>query len=271
MTFRALAITLFALPLLAACQAPPLQIRPVGTSLAGAQMGVEREDADYASARAAIERRDYADALDWLQSARARNPNDIRVLNAFGVVYDKLGRFDLSTRYYQQALAIDRSSEIVAHNLAYSQGLQTRIVASPTSWELADIQPLRDVRAAARTAVASAGPNSSPVGFPVGSGPRPRHLLTVVNATGIPGGEQPVFARLVDLKWSLSKRQIKAAPATPTTLIRYAPTFRAEAVALARTLPGRPQLVTADKDETGVRLVLGADAARWKLRPASRS
>ena len=230
-------------------------------------MGAEREDADYASARAAIERRDYADALDWLQSARARNPNDIRVLNAFGVVYDKLGRFDLSTRYYQQALAIDRSSEIVAHNLAYSQGLQTRIVASPTSWELADIQPLPDVRSAAPTALASAGPNASPVG----SGPRPRHLLTVVNATGIPGGEQPVFARLVDLKWSLSKRQIQAAPASPTTLIRYAPSFRAEAAALARTLPGRPQLVPADKDEGGVRLVLGADAARWKLRPSSRS
>ena len=30
--------------------------------------------------------------------------DDIRVLNAFGVVYDKLGRFDLSARYYDEAM-----------------------------------------------------------------------------------------------------------------------------------------------------------------------
>ncbi len=259
-TARGTAVVLWLLPLLAACQAPPLQIRPVGASLAGAQMGAEREDADYASARAAIERRDYATALDWLQSARARQPSDVRVLNAFGVVYDKLGRFDLSARYYQQALDIDRGSEIVRHNLAYSRGLQSRIVASPVSWELADIQTPPQV-------VAEPAPRPAAVA----AAARPRHILTVVNSTGRTGGEIPVFEHLVSLKWSLSHRQIAPGAPARTTSIRYAAAYRSQARALARTLPGPVELVPADGDETGVRLVLGADAANWRLAPPSRS
>lgn len=265
MSLRNIAAALAALPLLAACQAPPLQIRPVGTSLASAEMSAQREDADYASARAAIERRDYATALDWLQAARAVNPSDVRVLNAFGVVYDKLGRFDLSERYYTQALTLDHRSEIVIHNLAYSRGLQSRIVASPISWELADIKPLPQIvaiRAAQLTAVAAAS---------AAAAPRPRHALTVVNATGRTGGEQLVFDRLVSLKWSLSRHQVQAAVPTATTLIRYAPAWRSQALALSRTLPGHPKLVEAAQDETGVHLVLGSDCNQWKLSAANRS
>ena len=78
----------------------------------------------YDSAVSAINNRDYALALDYLQAARAKDPNDIRTLNALGVVYDKLGRFDLSARYYAQAGAVDPQSRIVAENLAYSRILQ---------------------------------------------------------------------------------------------------------------------------------------------------
>ena len=46
------------------------------------------------------------------------------MLNAFGVVYDKLGRFDLSARYYAQAKAIAPRSMIVLGNIAYSHALQ---------------------------------------------------------------------------------------------------------------------------------------------------
>ncbi len=54
----------------------------------------------YESAVNAINGRHYALALDYLQAARAAKADDVRVLTAFGVVYDKLGRFDLSARYY---------------------------------------------------------------------------------------------------------------------------------------------------------------------------
>ena len=81
-------------------------------------------DGDYAAAVAAIDRRDYGLALDLLQTANARKGDDVRILNAFGVVYDKLGRFDLSSRYYARAHAADANSAIVASNEAYSAMLQ---------------------------------------------------------------------------------------------------------------------------------------------------
>lgn len=256
--------TVTTLPLLAACQAPPLQIRPVGASLASVQMAAEREDADYASAKAAIARRDYADALEWLQSARARTPSDVRVLNAFGVVYDKLGRFDLSQRYYQQALEIDHTSDIVVHNLAYSRSLQTRIVASPVSWELADIKPPPSVAASPAAApIAVAAAATAPA--------RPRHLLTIVNATGHAGGEQAVFDHLAGLRWSISHRRVELGAQVPGTTIRYASPFLPQARALARTLPGHPRLIEADGQVQGVKLVLGVDATTWKLPLLARN
>ncbi len=250
--------------LLAACGNSTLDIRPVGSSYAGAQMAAEREDADYASARAAIERRDYAEALEWLQSARTRNPSDVRVLNAFGVVYDKLGRFDLSTRYYHQALELDHGSTVVAHNLAYSRSLQARIVSSPSTWELADIKP---------PSALSAEP-AAPVALAVASG-RPYRGLTIVNATGQAKGEQPVFARLLGLKWALNGRRPVSGAPTTTSLIRYTPKYRTTAVALSRTLPRGVQMVEAEDDQSlpggGLMLVLGMDSRKWPSTFANRS
>ena len=56
---------------------------------------VSKIDLYYSGAVRAIEARDYAQALDYLQAGRGIAPADVRVINAFGVVYDKLGRFDL--------------------------------------------------------------------------------------------------------------------------------------------------------------------------------
>ena len=78
----------------------------------------------YESAVTAIDARDYARALEYLQEARTRDPRSVKTLNALGVVYDKLGRFDLSGRYYAQARAIDPESPIVAKNMDYSNSLQ---------------------------------------------------------------------------------------------------------------------------------------------------
>jgi len=94
------------------------------TPVRSAEAGVTRTDSTYANAIVAIDRRDYARALELLQMARQHNAGDVRVLNAMGVVYDKLGRFDLSRRYYAEAAKADPSSPIVQANIAYSQRLQ---------------------------------------------------------------------------------------------------------------------------------------------------
>jgi hypothetical protein len=100
--------------------APPVHVVSIPLP---ASVGL-RDESEYQSAARAIKQRDYGLALDLLQDARTREPDDIRVLNAFGVVYDKLGRFDLSARYYAGAAEIDPSSAIVRNNLAYSRKLQ---------------------------------------------------------------------------------------------------------------------------------------------------
>lgn len=96
-----------------------------------ANKSVAADDAYYQSAVTAIASKDYALALDYLQAAKASDPKDVRVLNALGVVYDKLGRFDLSARYYAQAHGLDPQSPIVANNLRYSQVLQSMMAGHP--------------------------------------------------------------------------------------------------------------------------------------------
>ena len=80
----------------------------------------------YRQAVAAIEHRDYGLALDLLQLARSAGPDDARILNGLGVVYDTLQLFDLSERYYDLAEKADPGSRIVQANRRYSQLLQDR-------------------------------------------------------------------------------------------------------------------------------------------------
>lgn len=108
----------------AGCLALPAG-RPVKlTSVHTPSEPVSKIELYYSAAVRKIEARDYAQALDYLQTARGIAPQDVRVINAFGVVYDKLGRFDLSRRYYAEARALEPTSRIVANNIAYSDRLQ---------------------------------------------------------------------------------------------------------------------------------------------------
>lgn len=141
---------------------PEVDVRPV---LSEAQPTPASQDVYYLSAVNLIEGRNYAAALRALQIARSHHPNEARILNAFGIVYDKLGRFDLSARYYAQAQAADPQSSIVASNMAYSRWLQAQAEA-PAPVEVAEalateptpavvvIQPVRPAPEA--VAVASA-------------------------------------------------------------------------------------------------------------------
>lgn len=132
-------------PALSGCAGLPgnsswVSVRPVQTETAL----VDPLDSLYGSAKAAIERRDYGRALELLQAARSRGGEDGRILNALAVVYDKLGRFDLSARYYKQALELEPDSQVVAHNMAYSASLRANSItalpatAVPPQVELAE-------------------------------------------------------------------------------------------------------------------------------------
>ncbi|EJL25242.1 hypothetical protein PMI01_04460 [Caulobacter sp. AP07] len=126
----------------------------------------------YARAADAIRARDYALALDLLQVAAARAPGDVRVLNAQGVVYDELGRFDLSGRYYARALQADPNSAIVAHNIAYSARLRGLKASSPTLQ--AATPPLAPAAGPAPVPAGASNPAASPDSAAVTSPTLPR-------------------------------------------------------------------------------------------------
>jgi hypothetical protein len=267
-----------------------VQITPIPAPLLAAA-GLP-DDSQYASAAHAIEVRDYSTALDYLQAARERKADDVRVLNAFGVVYDKLGRFDLSARYYAQAQALDPSSPIIAQNLAYSALLQgkTRFEAplpalalapppAPTSpIPAAMATPARPVlasatpppAAAAKGGIVQVAPGVMRLELAANAPPPVQmlpaltgHPLMLVDATGVPGTAEPLRAQLSRLGWT-AKPAPHSSPTQATSEIVYAAEDRIAAQALARTLGRGVRMEDCGSQCVGVRLVLGADAVGWR-------
>jgi len=256
------------------------QIRPATNKVAevGAVSPVDRL---YNSASTAINRRDYGAALDLLQMAKERSPNDPRVLNALGVVYDKLGRFDLSQRYYAQALTAEPGSPIVLGNLAYSDILANRANAGPPQ------SPVTALAAAEPAPVAVEAPTSTPnltraaaapdtrlalaVAIPAAEVQRAEPLLLgqplmIVNATGRLQGQEPVTRYLASAGWSISDE------AQPRTVqveseIRYEAQHQALAASLAKSLPFPVRMKSCDDGCSGVVLVVGS----YARAPATRA
>ncbi|HTX50477.1 MAG TPA: LytR C-terminal domain-containing protein [Caulobacteraceae bacterium] len=229
------------------------------------------DDRLYSDAVQAIDQREYGVALDLLQAARDRKGDDVRVLNAFGVVYDKLGRFDLSSRFYAQAQALDPNSPIVRENLAYSALLQGKLRPASSGPALALLTP--PVSPAA--SVAGGGlihvtptvvrlpldalQTASARTLPFVTG----HPLVLVNATGRSGVDEPVRSELARLGWTVPAGAQRLPVVRLQTEIDYAEAARPAAEALARTLPFKVAMTACQNRCEGVRLVLGADAAGW--------
>jgi hypothetical protein len=177
----------------------------------------------YQSAVRAIGVRDYALALDLLQAARSQTPQDPAVINAFGVVYDKLGRFDLSTRYYTQAAALDPDSPIVRQNLAYSAMLQDRSApplpgAAPTTQlAAADPAPTPTI-AAVNAALLAPPPAAVPQARPAAVASQTPVLL------GGPPAPRPPAITIAQAPTAQIKPMITIARApAPTVVVAVAP------------------------------------------------
>jgi tetratricopeptide (TPR) repeat protein len=216
-----------------------------------------REDALYEQAVAAIEQRDYGRALDVLQLAREARENDPRVLSAMGVVYDKLGRFDLSKRYYDLADAADPGSKVVAQDRAYSLVLQQRIAAerAPDEVVLAEtpaVTRLASAPAAVTVQAASATPPPSILGG-----------VLVQNATGVPSAGKAIRADLVRKGWTVYRTISETRVIDAITLVQFPMNAdrASEASALAHTLTF-PVRLEACASCRMLKLTLGTDALR---------
>jgi hypothetical protein len=128
---------------LSSCTTAPLTITPINTQSQSSQGQGTRVDTLYARGRDALMAGDLASALELFHSARRAGPDDVRVLNGLAVIYDRLGRYDLSANYYQSAQAIDPNSTIVQTNLALSTHMragqhaptQSAVLEPPTDQE----------------------------------------------------------------------------------------------------------------------------------------
>ena len=241
-----------------------VRITPVATPLTAP--GALPDDGLYADAAHLIQARQYAAALDLLQQSRDKAPNDVRVVNAMGVVYDKLGRFDLSSRYYAQAEAMDPQSPIVHENMAYSAMLkaaahgqaQPQLAAAAPAYApssgagIVQVAPgvLRIETLPAPTAVTLARVDG--------------HPLLLVDASGVHDGAEPLRARLVSLGWTA--KRATPAPQEAQSRIVYAAQAATDAQALARTLPVKVAMEACADGCEGVRLILGADSLKWPTR-----
>lgn len=182
----------------------------------------------YENAVDAIYARHYALALEYLQAARTQKPDDVRVLTAFGVVYDKMGRFDLSARYYAQAAALDPRSTIVAHDVEYSRTLQG-FISGPAPVLAQAAPPGQSVEA-------SASPKASVTASLPGETPQD----TAGKLAATPAPKQVVLAHDIDQTWT-QNRSITApvpvlantAPSGQMTEVPALPKVAAAEVAIA--------------------------------------
>ena len=68
----------------------------------------------------------FALAIDQFRKAARQSPENVDAYNGLAASYDRLGRFDLSQRYYEQALALAPEDPKVRHNFAVSLRMQGR-------------------------------------------------------------------------------------------------------------------------------------------------
>jgi len=286
---------------LASCSAGQVNVRPMGGA-APAKGG----DA-YAGARQQLDAGNVALAIDGFRQALRANPQSVDALNALGVAYDRLGRFDLSGRYYGAALQLDPNSAKVRHNLALSIRMQMRMnkeeqlaenivpqvetvaapasVAQPVTAEV----PVRMERVSAQEIVLSTRPPAK-IGSVTVKLDRPEVALAsaslhpfvpearqviepsrlhVLNAVGRRGQAGRMRQYLAGVGW----RAVSVGDSRrrlQRSVLLFPAGAREKAEALASTLPFRPRTFQSARVRAMV-LVLGRNALRFDdgLRSAS--
>lgn len=240
---------------------PEVEVQAVNTSTQTA--AVDPIDRLYRSAVVAIEDRDYGLALERLQQARERSPQDVRVLNALAVTYDKLGRFDLSARFYAEASAVAPESPVLTANLAYSHLMQRQYAEMRT----AAIKPGRqyvELKTAPKANPVYTAPRTltlAKVEAPMLKRATPALVGRPLLLVDAGGGGVKVKTQLASLGWSV-KPLIERGDASKDSRILYPAEHKAVALALANTLPFRTTLAACDDNCRGLTLVLGEDA-KW--------
>lgn len=122
------------LTLLTACGAspdvPPVQVRAHPDT-------ADRDEHPYAAGKRHLAAGRLGLAVEKFRTAVARDRSDVAALNALASCYDRLGRFDLADRYYDQALALSLADAQTLNNIGVSNLMRGHPVRAAAMLEMA--------------------------------------------------------------------------------------------------------------------------------------
>jgi len=96
-TVIALSLTLAVCALTPVARADPYEANPDAAA----------RDADYAAGKAALEKKNWNEAVKRFQPALVRDPDNADLNNYLGYAHRKLKQMDLAFKYYQRAIELD--------------------------------------------------------------------------------------------------------------------------------------------------------------------
>jgi LytR cell envelope-related transcriptional attenuator/Tetratricopeptide repeat len=119
----------------AACEIP----EDMASSLSGPRVTAASPEIAFQSGKDHLREGRYGLALEKFKVVLAEAPASVRVLNAVGTAYDKLGRGDVAETYYKRALEMEPDSSQTLNNFGYSLILRGRHEeALPFLWKAAN-------------------------------------------------------------------------------------------------------------------------------------
>ena len=232
-----------ALWLIAACDTtqPELTIRSTGKPLPSMAGPVSARVAD---GRAQLALGNVALALETFRRAVREEPRNIDAITGLAASYDRMGRFDVSRRHYEAALAVEPGNRQVLASFAASLDAQGK--AGEAAAVRSEIRQRGDaVRTAARA-------GQSPHGAPAGRSAIPEEAAVMLAAPDPVEAAAPlVEARALPVAAApvLSTSTFPTAPAREVTVmlaaprpLAAAPTPPAAAVPAQARLDGGPRL-----------------------------
>ena len=182
-TFVALAIAIAT----ASCGGSELSVRPIKTPLAAGRQPV---DFRVAEGNAQLALGNVGLAIEAYRKALRDQPDSVAAMAGLATCYDRMGRYDLSRRHYEMALAVAPANTDLYSLFAQSleaQGqrdeaarvkaeLASRVVAPEASREVPGSVPVLPPPPAQSVTVALAPPRSAPVAVERPSGVRLERL-----------------------------------------------------------------------------------------------
>jgi hypothetical protein len=276
-----------ALLILSSCMTSrSVQVRP----LAGAPVMSAGEA--FAEGKRQLEHGNIGLAVDSFRKAVRRSPESVEAMNGLAIAYDQLGRYDLSRRFYELALAAEPANPKVRHNLAVSLRLQGRngeaialegmktpepIAIARMSQPLPEAEPVHvgvrlerlstqeialiTIGGSRRGVEVMLDPPTKPIARVE---PASRFPLLVLNAIGRRGEAAKARSYLAGVGW----RQVAVGDSSrrlSRSVILFPRTLRGSAEKLSNSLPFKPRSVESPR-VTRLVLLLGRNASGLENR-----